>query len=259
MILGALRKLFVELALPAILFTLLYLLSANSTNFYFPALSAVLKQFNVLWLGPRFFADVLPSLERLTVGYLLACISGIAFGIPIGMYAPVRRILEPVLEFFRAIPPVAMIPLLIVSMGFGNSMKITIIVAGAIWPILLNTVEGVKAADHVLSETCQTYGIRGAARLRHFIIPSASPQIIVGMRLGLSIGIVLMVISEMFAALDGLGSAIIYFQRSYEIPQMWSGVLMLGLFGFSLSVIFRIFEKWALHWYYGMRDLERKS
>ena len=62
MILGALRKLFVELALPAILFTLLYLLSANSTNFYFPALSAVLKQFNVLWLGPRFFADVLPSL-----------------------------------------------------------------------------------------------------------------------------------------------------------------------------------------------------
>jgi len=170
-----------------------------------------------------------------------------------------RRTLEPVLEFFRAIPPVAMIPLLIVSMGFGNSMKITIIVAGAIWPILLNTVEGVKAADQVLSETCKTYGIRGMARLRHFILPSASPQIIVGMRLGLSIGIVLMVISEMFAALDGLGSAIIYFQRSYEIPQMWSGVLMLGLFGFSLSVIFRLFEKWALHWYYGMRDLERKS
>jgi ABC-type nitrate/sulfonate/bicarbonate transport system permease component len=122
---------------------------------------------------------------------------------------------EPVLEFFRAVPPVAMIPLLIVSMGFGNNMKITVIVAGAIWPILLNTVEGVKGADLVLSEICKTYGIHGFARIRHFIIPSASPQIIVGMRLGLSIGIVLMVISEMFAALDGLGSAIIYFQRSY--------------------------------------------
>jgi ABC-type nitrate/sulfonate/bicarbonate transport system permease component len=120
-------------------------------------------------------------------------------------------------------------------------------------------VEGVKAADSVLDETCRTYRIRGLARLRHFIIPSASPQIIVGLRLGLSIGIVLMVISEMFAALDGLGSAIIYFQRSYEIPQMWSGVLMLGLFGFALSVIFRLFERRALRWYHGMRDLERQN
>ena len=79
------------------------------------------------------------------------------------------------------------------------------------------------------------------------------------MRLGLSIGIVLMVISEMFAALDGLGAAIIYFQRSYEIPQMWSGVLMLGLFGFVLSMLFRLFERSVLGWYYGMRDLERRN
>ncbi len=259
MIVGSLRKLFVELALPAVLFALLYMLSAGSTNFYFPALSKVLHQFELLWLGPRFMSDVLPSLWRLCAGYLLACLGGIALGIPIGTYVPLRRALEPVLEFFRAIPPVALIPLLIVSLGFGDAMKVTVIVAGAIWPILLNTVEGVKAADSVLDDTCRTYRIHGVARLRHFIIPSASPQIIVGMRLGLSIGIVLMVISEMFAALDGLGSAIIYFQRSYEIPQMWSGVLMLGLFGFALSVVFRLFERWALRWYFGQRDLERRN
>jgi ABC-type nitrate/sulfonate/bicarbonate transport system permease component len=256
---NAARKLFVELAVPALLFVLLYVLSASSTNFFFPPFSAVLKQFHLLWLGPRFFADVLPSLERLAAGYVLACVGGIALGIPIGTYPLLRRALEPVLEFFRAIPPVAIIPLLIVSMGFGNTMKVTVIAVGAIWPILLNTVEGVKAADAVLDETCRTYRIRGFARLRHFIIPSASPQIIVGMRLGLSIGIVLMVISEMFAALDGLGSAIIYFQRSYEIAQMWSGVLMLGLFGFALSMLFRLFERWALRWYYGMREIERQN
>ncbi|MGJ7531436.1 ABC transporter permease [Variovorax sp. GB1P17] len=255
----AFRKLLVELALPLVLFALVYALSANSTNFYFPSLGAVLKQFNLLWLGPRFFTDVLPSLERLLAGYLLASVGGVALGIPIGTWAPLRRAVEPVLEFFRAVPPVAMIPLLIVSMGFGDAMKITVIVAGAIWPILLNTVEGVKAADNVLDDTCRTYRIRGLGRLRHFVLPSASPQIIVGMRLGLSIGIVLMVISEMFAALDGLGSAIIYFQRSYEIPQMWSGVLMLGLFGFALSVVFRQFERRTLRWYYGMRDLEKNN
>jgi ABC-type nitrate/sulfonate/bicarbonate transport system permease component len=117
----------------------------------------------------------------------------------------------------------------------------------------------VKAVDPVLDDMCRTYRITGTARLRHFILPAASPQIVVGMRLGLSIGIVLMVISEMFAALDGLGSAIIYFQRSYEIPQMWSGVLMLGLFGFVLSMVFRLVERHVLGWYYGMRDLERRG
>lgn len=247
MISSFLRKLGVELALPLVLFGLLYAQSADSTNFYFPPLSAVLDKFGSLWLGPRFFSDVVPSFQRLMAGYLIASVLGTSIGIVIGSHAGVRRAAEPVLEFFRAVPPVAMIPLLIMSLGFGDAMKISIIVAGAIWPILLNTVEGVKAVDSVLDDTCRTYQINGLARLWHFILPAASPQIIVGMRLGLSIGIVLMVISEMFAALDGLGSAIIYFQRSYEIPQMWSGVLMLGLFGFVLG------------WYYGMRDLERKS
>ena len=259
MIASLLRKLAIELALPLLLFALLYVFSANSTNFYFPPLSAVLQKFGSLWLGPRFTSDVIPSLQRLLAGYVLACVGGVALGIPIGIYRPLRRAAEPVLEFFRAIPPVAMIPLLIMTLGFGDAMKVIVIVAGAIWPVLLNTVEGVKSVDSVLDETCRTYQIRGLARLRYFILPSASPQIIVGMRIGLSIGIVLMVISEMFAALDGLGSAIIYFQRSYEIPQMWSGVLMLGLFGFALSLVFRGFERWALGWYHGMRDIERRK
>jgi ABC-type nitrate/sulfonate/bicarbonate transport system permease component len=123
----------------------------------------------------------------------------------------------------------------------------------------LNTVEGVKSVDLVLDETCRTYQIRGASRLWNFVLPSASPQIVVGMRIGLSIGIILMVISEMFAATNGLGAAIIVFQRSFEIPEMWSGVMMLGLFGFSLSIAFGLFERRTLRWYYGMRDLERRS
>ncbi|MFY9510787.1 MAG: ABC transporter permease [Rubrivivax sp.] len=259
MVANALRRLFVELALPALLFGLLYTLSADSKNFYFPPLSAVLQQFDKLWLGPRFSSDVLPSLARLAGGYTLACTAGVLLGVAIGVHAGLRRAVEPVLEFFRAVPPVAIIPLLIVSMGFGDAMKITVIATGAVWPILLNTVEGVKAADSVLDDTCRSYRIRGVARLRHFIVPGAMPQIVAGMRLGLAIGIVLMVISEMFAALDGLGAAIIYFQRSYEIPQMWSGVLMLGLFGFTLSLVFRLFERLVLRWYFGLRDLERRN
>ncbi len=254
-----LRRLLVELALPCLLLVLLYTLSLDSKNFYFPSLALVLQKFNALWLGPRFFSDVLPSLERLMAGYLLACVAGIGLGLPVGLFPRLRRPPEPVLEFFRAIPPVALVPLLIMIAGFGNVMKVTVVVVGAIWPILLNTVEGVKAVDPVLADTCRTYRIRGWARLRYFVLPAASPQIVVGMRLGLSIAIVLMVISEMFAAMDGLGSAIIYFQRSFEIPEMWSGIIMLGLFGFTLSLVFQAFERRVLAWWRGMRDMERRE
>jgi ABC-type nitrate/sulfonate/bicarbonate transport system permease component len=254
-----LHRLAIELALPLALFFLLLVVSSNSSNFYFPSLAKVLDRFDALWLGERFMSDVLPSLGRLIGGYTIACLAGIVIGVPVGMFGPLRRAAEPVLEFFRAIPPPALIPVLVMIAGFGDTMKVAVIVTGAIWPIVLNTVEGVRGADMVLDETCRTYQIRGMSRLWNFVLPGASPQIIVGMRVGLSIGIILMVISEMFAATNGLGAAIIVFQRSFEIPEMWSGVLMLGLFGFALSVVFRLFERRALKWYYGMRDLERRG
>lgn len=253
-----LRRLWIELALPALLVALLFWLSAGSKNFFLPPFSAVLQRFGQLWLGPRFASDVLPSLGRLASGYLLASAAGVGLGLAIGIHRGLRRVCEPVFEFFRAIPPVALIPLLMMVLGFGNAMKVTVIALGAVWPVLLNTVEGVKGVDPVLDETCRSYQISGWSRLRHLVLPGASPQIVVGMRSALSIAIVLMVISEMFAALDGLGSAIIYFQRSFEIPEMWSGVLMLGLFGFALALVFGVFERRVLGWYHGLRDLERK-
>lgn len=254
-----LRQAAVELALPLILFLLLYGISSVASNFYFPPLAKILQRFSDLWLGDRFISDVLPSLGRLLLGYGIACVAGISIGVLLGIFRSVRQAAEPVLEFFRAIPPPALIPVLILLAGFGDTMKVAVIVTGSIWPILLNTVEGVKGYDSVLDETCRSYQIKGSGRLWHFVLPGASPQIVVGMRIGLSIGIILMVISEMFAATNGLGAAIIVFQRSFEIPEMWSGVLMLGLFGFILSVLFRLFERRVLGWYYGLRNLERHN
>ena len=132
------------------------------------------------------------------------------------------------LEFLRAIPPPVLVPIFILITGIGTTMKVLVIVSGCIWPILLNTVEGVRARDEVLEDTCRVYGIRGPARLRHLVLRSASPQIVTGMRQALSIGIILMVISEMFAASSGLGFTIIQFQRGFAIPEMWSGILLLG-------------------------------
>ena len=138
-------------------------------------------------------------------------------------------------------------------------MKLLVIVSGAVWPILLNTVEGVRAIDEVLADTCRCYGISGARRLRVLTLRAASPQIVTGMRQALSIAIILMVISDMFASSSGLGYAIVDFQRGFSIPEMWSGILLLGLLGFALSLVFRVFEARALRWYHGQRSVQRET
>ncbi|MFI9583532.1 ABC transporter permease [Streptomyces sp. NPDC052236] len=253
------RRILLALGLPAVLFTLWWYATAGSTNFYFPPLSDILRTFGEVWTGERLASDVLPSLIRLTEGYLLAAVIGVGLGLLIGTSRVVRDVLEPVLELFRAIPPPVLVPVIMLFAGIGDTMKVLVIVSGCVWPILLNTVEGVRAVDDVLSDTCRSYGIGGPSRLWHLVLRSASPQIVTGMRQSLSIGIILMVISEMFAASNGLGFTIVQFQRSFAIPEMWSGVLLLGLLGFVLSLLFRFAENRVLAWYHGLRQAQRNS
>jgi ABC-type nitrate/sulfonate/bicarbonate transport system permease component len=167
--------------------------------------------------------------------------------------------LEPVLEFFRAIPPPVLVPIFILLFGIGDGMKVIVIAFGCMWPILLNTVEGVRAVDSVLSDTARVYRITGSARLRKLVLPSASPQIYAGLRQGLSVAIILMVISELFAASNGLGFAVVQAQRSFAIPETWAGMLMLGLLGFLLAMLFKVVENRQLAWYHGLRRAQRSS
>ena len=253
-----LRLVFV-LALPLVLLGLWWLASDDSTNPFWPPLRTILTSFPDVWTPERLRADVVPSVLRLAAGYAVAAVVGVAVGTVIGSYRRVRALCEPVLEFLRAIPPPVLIPVIMLFAGIDDTMKITVIASGCVWPILLNTVEGVRAVDPVMAETARSYGIMGAARLRNVVLRSASPQIFAGLRQALSIAIILMVISEMFAASNGLGFTIVQFQRGFAIPDMWTGILVLGLLGFVLSVVFQLVERRVLGWYHGLRASARRS
>jgi ABC-type nitrate/sulfonate/bicarbonate transport system permease component len=256
---AVLKRIGFVLALPIVLFAGWYLLSDDSESFYSPPLRTILTAFGDTWTLDRLRADVAPSLLRLLAGYLLAALIGVALGVAIGLDRRLRAVLEPVLEFFRAIPPPVLVPVIMLFAGIGDGMKVIVIVFGCVWPILLNTVEGVRATDSVVLDTARAYGIAGPARLTRVILPSASPQIAAGLRQALSIAIILMVISEMFASSNGLGFTIVQFQRSFAIPEMWSGIILLGLLGFALSLVFRLAERWALRWYEGLRAARRRA
>ncbi|MEV0204346.1 ABC transporter permease [Streptomyces sp. NPDC050788] len=253
-----LRAVFV-LALPAVLIAVWWAASSGSVNPYWPPLRTILTTFPDVWTADRLRSDVLPSVLRLLGGYATAAVVGVALGTVIGSYRRVRALCEPVLEFLRAVPPPVLVPVIMLFAGIGNSMKVVVIASGCVWPILLNTVEGVRAVDSVMLETARSYGITGAARLRSLVLPSAGPQIFAGLRQALSIGIILMVISEMFAASNGIGFTVVQFQRSFAIPDMWTGILVLGLLGFALSVVFQLIERRVLAWYHGLRASTRRS
>jgi ABC-type nitrate/sulfonate/bicarbonate transport system permease component len=252
-----LRRLLMALGLPVILLGIWWVASAGSESFFFPPLSEILATFPSTWFEGRITAEVLPSLYRLVAGYLIALVVGVAAGTAIGLSPRLRALTEPTLEFFRAIPPPVMIPIIMLFLGIFTSMKIFVIATGALWPILLNTIEGVRGIDDVLRDTSKVYRLRPATRLRTLVLRGASPQIVTGARQALSIAIILMVISEMFAASNGLGFTIVQFQRSFAIPEMWTGIILLGLLGFLLSLIFRALERPVLAWYTGLRQSQR--
>ncbi len=253
------RRTAYAIALPLLLVTAWWFATADSTSFYWPSLQSILEAFVDTWTLDRVQQDVLPSLGRLLVGFSLAVVIGVLMGLAIGSSDWLRETLEPPLEFLRAIPPPVLVPVIMLFAGIGDGMKIAVIVSGCVWPVLLNTVEGVRGIDPVLRETATSYRLGRRRRITSLLLRAASPQIVAGARQALAIGIILMVISEMFAATNGLGFTIVQFQRSFAIPQMWSGVLLLGLIGVALSLLFRLVEIRVLAWYHGHRASQRKA
>src|SRR5699024_7905271 len=171
-------KYFVHIVgLPNILFLALVMISSPSTGFFVPSWDQMGNAFANTWTWPRLMSDVFPSVLRLIVGIILSIVIGIVVGLLVGSFRWLRQLMEPTMEFFRAIPPTVLIPVFMLLIGIGDDMKIAVIILGAVWPILLNTIEGVRSMDEVLSDTSHTYRIDGFARIRYLILPSAMPQI----------------------------------------------------------------------------------
>ena len=248
-----LLELALEIAVPVAIVALLWAWTSQSDTFYYPPLSDVLDRFADNWLFERVGSDVWPSLRRMFIGYALAVLVAIVAGTALGSSRTLRRATAPIVEFLRSIPPPALLPFAIVVIGVGDDMKIFIIAFVCLWPVLLNTIDGINGIDPTLRDIARVYGISGRDRLFRMTLPAASPQIFAGMRLGLSLSIILMVISEMVASTNGIGFFVLQSQRSFAIPEMWSGILLLGILGYVLNLAFVIIERRVLAWHRGAK------
>jgi ABC-type nitrate/sulfonate/bicarbonate transport system permease component len=243
----------VEIAVPVAVFALLWVWSSGSDVYYYPPLSDVLNTFKDTWLFERVGSDVAPSLGRLLVGYVIAVAVGVAAGVALGLSPVLRRVAAPIVEFLRAIPAPALLPFALLVLGVGNSSKIFVIAFVCLWPILLNAIDGVSGVDPTLVDTGRVYRIPAKDRLLKVLLPAAAPQIFAGMRTSLSLALILMVISEMVASSNGIGYFVLQSQRSFAIPEMWSGIILLGILGYLFNAVFLLLERRALAWHRGAR------
>jgi ABC-type nitrate/sulfonate/bicarbonate transport system permease component len=245
--------LLLEAGAPALLVAAWWIWSVRAHSFYFPPLPDILDTFRATWLFDRVGSDLARSLGRLGAGFAIAVAAGIAAGVALGSSPAARRAAAPLVEFLRAIPPVALIPFGIVVWGIGDGMKVFVIAMVCVWPVLLNTIDGVAGLDLTLAETAHAYGIEGVQRLRRVVLPSAAPQIFAGVRTGVSLALIVMVVSEMVASTNGVGYFVVQSQRSFAIPEMWSGIVVLGLLGYALNLAVVVVERRVLRWHRGAR------
>ena len=210
--------------------------------------------FDLVWSG-QIPLQILVSMKRALAGYVLAAAVFVPLGIFMGLSSTVYRFFEVIVEMLRPVPPPVMIPVALLFFGLGDEMKVFVIFFSCAWPILLNTIDGVRGVDWVLLNTARSFGLSRGKIIWQVILPACSPQIMTGLRVSLPIMLILVVISEMVGSTDGIGYFVLDSQRRFKVAQMYAGMLALALLGYTLNQLFNFLQRLLLPWQRG-RQLE---
>jgi ABC-type nitrate/sulfonate/bicarbonate transport system permease component len=238
------------------------LVTVWADSFFFPPPSEVLPRVvenwftgpaSSLFLTPEVGRDVAPSVGRMLAGWSIACVLGVAIGTALGLARRLAGYVDPIIHFLRSAPGPALLPIFMLVFGIGTDMKIIFIAFGSVWPVLLNTIDGVRSVDTPYLDTASAFRTSAARRVVRIVLPAASPRIVAGMRISLAIALVLMVISDMIASSGGFGFTLIEAQRSFQVLDVWASIVLLGLLGFAVNGLFVLGERRLLAWHRGFR------
>jgi sulfonate transport system permease protein len=241
------------------LFLVWWFWSSGSKSLYFPPLSQILKALWSQWVTGPARAELATSLEHLLVGYVIAGLAGIGIGALLWSLRYLRDATSPYLYFLYVLPAPVLVPAAMTLFGIGFTMKVVLIAFAAVWPTLLNTLDGMRGVDQVKLDTARVLGMSPAGRVFRVVLPAAAPQIVAGLRNSLQVAIILMVVSEWEASTDGIGFYIVNAQQSFEYVYMWSGIIVLAIIGIVANLLFVAAENRVLHWHYGARAVEGRS
>jgi ABC-type nitrate/sulfonate/bicarbonate transport system permease component len=247
-------KIGAEIAVPVAILAAWQLWTASAQDPHFPRLSTILVEFREMWLFSEFGTHVVPSLQRILLGFGIAVVAGIAIGIPLGLSRWARLWAMPHIEWWRAMPPPALLPISIILLhSIDNRQKVSFIAFFCVFPVLLNTIDGVRGIDPTLIETARSYGVGKLERVWRLVLPAALPQIVAGMRTSLSLAVIIMVVAEYFSSTSGVGYVLLISKNTFQLVPMWAAIVLIGLLGYLLNLLFILAERRVLAWHRGWR------
>lgn len=246
----------IEIVAPIVVFFLWWTLSANSTSAFFPPLSVILEHFKELWIWNKFASDVLPSLTNLIIGFSSGIVLGVLLGVVFGSTRILAWCAEPLIAFWRAIPPVALVPIFIALIGFGNETRLLSITLAALFPTLLATIDGLRGVDQVMIDVGRSFNLSRLTQLFSLRLRAASPLVFAGMQVSLQFAFVVMIASEMMGISIGIGAVTLQSQQTFKSADMWAGILLLGIIGYLANLIFEWARYRTLRWYFASQRME---
>jgi NitT/TauT family transport system permease protein len=253
----ALRKLAVNiefyfLRLLAIFLFLIFWEAASrlklANPIFLPPFSKVMLSLYRLALSGELLKHFIISTERSLTGFVLGLTIGIPLGMSIGWFPKFEYFIDPLIQVFRNIPVLALLPVFMLLFGIGEFSKVALIFWGVLWTLLMNTISGVKDIDPQLVKVARAMATPGPMLFAKVILPGAMPQIASGIRISATSSVVVLIAVEMLGANKGLGFAIHYFESQVRIPEMYAMIFVMALLGFAISYSLIAFEKHIFRW-----------
>ena len=198
--------------------------------------------------GSTLFAHLAASMARLGAGFLLAVATAIPIGILMGMHRGIRAAVEPLLEFYRPLPPLAYYTLLIVWLGIGDESKVALLYLAAFPPLAINAMAAVENLGPERVEAARSLGARRRDIVWRVMLPSCLPQIITGMRVSIGFTYTTLVSSEIVAAANGIGWMVLDASRFLRTDVIFVGIITMGVTGIALDAIIRLLEARFVPW-----------
>ncbi|WP_437618038.1 ABC transporter permease [Sorangium sp. So ce1151] len=215
---------------------------------FLPPLSEVLANGWQLLQNGQLLSHIKASLSRSLLGFSLAILVGVPLGLAIGWYKGVADAINPLLEVLRNTAALALLPVFLLLLGIGEASKVALVIYSCTWPILLNTISGVRGVDPLLIKSARTMGLSPLQLFRKVILPAAIPTIFVGIRLAGAYSLLVLVAAEMIGAKAGLGYLIIYAQYNFQIPSMYVGILTITTLGLTFNHLLMRVERRFTAW-----------
>ena len=215
---------------------------------FLPPVSGVARAWWGLVQDGSLWTNTRASLYRAGAGFSLALLIAVPLGLLLGWYRPIATVLSPLLELFRNTAALALLPVFVLVLGIGETSKVAIVTYSCLWPVLLNTIAGVKGVDPLLVRAARSMGLSPLRLFQKVVLPGAVPTIFTGVRLAGAYSMLVLLAAELVGAKAGLGYLITADQSSFLIPQMYAGIVTISLLGMAINIALQLLERRATRW-----------